>query len=295
MNKTHSSTANASDRSPQMLQVHVVPHPFAVERIQHQMPSGLSIASIIARVQPNAQLAQHAHVYIDGHYVVQKHWAHTRPKSGTTLTVRMVPMGGGGGKNPLRTVLSMAIAAASPMLVSGLTGYLGAAQASFLGVNAGRLITTGINLLGRLALNALAPPARPRFAAGQKESPTLFLQGARNQAYTARAYEFRIVLATADAFVTPAVSMLRVNIDMPDRTASARDITSLAAGSTIAFITPFRAVPAIAVTAHNMQTGDYYTITTPTETGFSIRFFDAAGTGIVRSFDYLAKGYGEQA
>lgn len=183
MNKTLSSTAIASETDAAALCVHIVPHPFAVEHIQHRLPAGLSVAAILARLQPDPRLEPHAHIYLDGHYLPKSVWPRMRPKPGTTLTIRMVPMGGGGGKNPLRTVLSMAIAAASPMLVSGLTGYLGAAQASFLGINAGRLITTGINLLGRLALNALAPPARPRFAAGQKESPTLFLQGARNQTY----------------------------------------------------------------------------------------------------------------
>jgi hypothetical protein len=96
----------------------------------------------------------------------------------------MVPMGGGGGKNPLRTVLSLALVAASPMIAGAVAGALGVgAQTAFLGISATRLITAGVNILGRLALNALAPPGRPRFGLGQKESPTLFLQGARNQAF----------------------------------------------------------------------------------------------------------------
>jgi hypothetical protein len=41
-----------------------------------------------------------------------------------------------------------------------------------------------------------------------------------------------------------------------------------------------------------MATGDYFTITSPTSSGFTVRFFNAGGTGISRTFDYLAKGYG---
>lgn len=113
--------------------------------------------------------------------------------------------------------------------------------------------------------------------------------------YTARAFEFRALLTSTAAGITPSISRLRVNVDMPDRTDAQRNISSNAAGSTISFVTPFKATPAIAVTAQDMATGDYYAITTPTETGFDIRFFNAAGTGIVRTFDYLAKGYGLQS
>lgn len=162
----------------------VVPHPFAVERIHTQTPAGGTIADIIAAVQPDAVLARFAHVYIDGDYIPHAYWRRVRPKAGTVLTIRMVPMGGGGGKNPLRTIMSIALIAASPLIAGGLAGYLGVtAQTAFLGVSAGRLITAGVNLLGRLALNALAPPGKPRFGAAIKESPTLFIQAARNQAY----------------------------------------------------------------------------------------------------------------
>lgn len=179
-----SPSISTTDVGERTVRAHVVPHPFAVERVEHALPEGLSVAAIIARVQPDPLLARHAHVYLDGHYIPHNNWPRLRPKAGATLTVRMVPMGGGGGKNPLRTVLSMTIMAASPMVISGLGGYLGtAAQASFMGISGSKLLSAGVNLLGRLALNALAPPGRPRFSSAGRESPTLFLQGARNQSY----------------------------------------------------------------------------------------------------------------
>lgn len=170
---------------PKHINLSVAPHPFAVERVNSRIAAGGSIADIIATAQPDTVLARFAHVYIDGHYIPAAFWHRTRPKAGVVVTIRMVPMGGGGGgKNPLRTVLSIALIAASPMIAGGLAGYLGvSAQTAFLGVSASRLITAGVNLLGRLALNALAPPGKPRFGAAAKESPTLFIQAARNQAY----------------------------------------------------------------------------------------------------------------
>ena len=154
-----------------------------MERVHTQVESGVSVADIVLQVQPDAVLARYAHIYIDGVYVAREEWDAAHPAPGSVVTLRMVPMGGGGGgKNPLRTILSLAIIAASPIIAGGIAGLLGAgAQASFLGISAGRLITSGVSLLGRLALNAIAPPSRSRFGAGAKESPTLFIQGARNQ------------------------------------------------------------------------------------------------------------------
>lgn len=112
--------------------------------------------------------------------------------------------------------------------------------------------------------------------------------------YTARAFRFRVVMESYAVNVTPALSDLGVVIDMPDRTVSARDIVSLAAGSTVAFDRAFRAVPAVSITAHDMATGDYFTLTGTTASGFDIRFFNSSGSGIVRIFDYFARGYGEE-
>lgn len=150
------------------------PHPFRAERIHSSVPAGASVAEIMKGV--GAAAATHA--YIDGHFIAEERRAAVKPKAGAVLTLRAVPMGGGGSKNPLRTILSLALMAASPGISAGILGALGSAGTSAI---AGRLVTAGVGLLGRLALNALAPPARPRFAA-QKESQTLFIQGAQNRA-----------------------------------------------------------------------------------------------------------------
>jgi len=111
--------------------------------------------------------------------------------------------------------------------------------------------------------------------------------------YTARAYEFRIVLSSTSTFVTPVISELFVTVDMPDRIESQRNLTSDAAGSAITFTNAFHVTPAIGITGNDLATGDYFAITSPSATGFSIRFFNSIGTGISRHFDYLAKGYGK--
>ena len=159
--------------------VHVFtfPHPFRSERHHIESAAGLTVAEIAESAGTGE--SRHMHAFLDGHYIARNNWARVKPKAGAVLAFRTTPMGGGGGgKNPLRAVLSLALMAASPGITSGTLGAMGgAAPLSFLG----RMVSGIVGMAGRLALNALAPPARPRFAA-QKESPTLFIQGAQNRA-----------------------------------------------------------------------------------------------------------------
>lgn len=160
--------------------LNVAPHPFSVERLTHQTAAGKSIAGMLCDLQPDPVLRGCAHVLLDGHAVAQGDWQRVYPKAGTTLTVRMVPQGGGGGKNPLRTLLSIAVLAASPVIASTLVGALGV-SGSIMGISSAQLITGGVNLLGRLALNAIAPPPRPRYNLGSKDAPVYSLTGAQNR------------------------------------------------------------------------------------------------------------------
>ena len=147
------------------------------EREHHCVEPGLSIAEIIAQLQPDSWLTRHAHVYLNGDYVPQSEWPHVKPKAGTQLGIRLVPMGGGGGggKNPLRSLMSIALMAGTSEI-----GGLFAGE-TFMGIGVGGIVSSGFSLVGNLLLNALAPPPKPRFALSVKQSPTLFLQAAQNQ------------------------------------------------------------------------------------------------------------------
>lgn len=161
------------------IQVAVVPHPFSTARRVMFFPPGSSLADIVARAQPDPVLRRHAHVEIGGESVAPEAWARVRPKPGLQVAVRMVPMGGGGGKNPLRTVLTLAIAAAAPAVGGFFATGIFAGGGVMTAV--GSALSAGVSFAAQLALNALAPPARSRFQ-GVKESQTLFIQGAQNRA-----------------------------------------------------------------------------------------------------------------
>ena len=83
---------------------------------------------------------------------------------------------------------------------------------------------------------------------------------------------------------------------MPDRITADNDIASgtAAGGKAVAFSPAFKRFKGIlAIVAENMATGDFYDIVSKDATGFTIRFKNSGGTVVDRTFDYVAKGYGE--
>src|SRR3990172_5781659 len=102
--KTQNMTSSVSE-----FNVTVVPHPFAAERVQRRFPEGTSLAALVTQCQPDSQLSRHTHIFLNGERITPEKWARVYPKKNAFVSIRMVPMGGCGGKNPLRTILSLAI------------------------------------------------------------------------------------------------------------------------------------------------------------------------------------------
>jgi len=109
--------------------------------------------------------------------------------------------------------------------------------------------------------------------------------------YTARGFQFRVLLTSNNPSVTPLVTALAVSFQLPSRTLSAVNVSAPAGGQAVTFSTPFYVTPAVNITANGMATGDYFTVTAKSSTGFTVQFFNAAGTGVARSFDWLASAY----
>jgi hypothetical protein len=108
---------------------------------------------------------------------------------------------------------------------------------------------------------------------------------------SARGFEFELRLASQSAYHNVLVEAATAIIDMPDLIQSGDDIVSGTGIYGVTFDTQFQVSPAIGITAQNMATGDYYSITDKTTAGFNIRFFNSANIGISKTFDYIAKAY----
>ena len=114
--------------------------------------------------------------------VLRGRWDET--EIGENDLVVFVPLpqgGGGGGKNPLRTILMLAVMVAAPYLGGLIAGAIGVT--STIGIS---LITAGVALVGTTLVNVLLPPpkpAAPSFGKGvPSPSPTYSLQAQGNQA-----------------------------------------------------------------------------------------------------------------
>lgn len=112
--------------------------------------------------------------------------------------------------------------------------------------------------------------------------------------YTCRAYQFKLVATSQSQSHNIAITDLSVVIDMPDRVEAFNNIASGTSTYTVTFEKPFKAVPAVGITANSLNSGDYFVLSNKTRTGFDIVFKNSGGTNISRTFDVLARGYGRQ-
>jgi len=110
-----------------------------------------------------------------------------------------------------------------------------------------------------------------------------------------RYFKFRLKLTSDDNNARPEVSSMQVKLVLEKRLESEEDVESGAGAKAITYSNAFYASPAVGIAAQNMATGDYYTISSKTKTGFTITFYGSGGSGagaLNRTFDYVAKGYG---
>lgn len=114
--------------------------------------------------------------------------------------------------------------------------------------------------------------------------------------FKARAMQFRARVTSTNVQASPGITALSVTIDMPDRVVEQHDLVIPAAGLGITFPSgAFKAVPALGVSVQDGASGDRLAITAKTAAGFTLRVFDSGGSGVARTADYVARGYGVAA
>ena len=121
---------------------------------------------------------------------------------------------------------------------------------------------------------------------------TTFQKIAQQSTIKGRFFKFRCRITSEDNKVRAKVHDLKFSVNFEKRVESGEDIVSSASGSDITFTNGFFATPSIGVAAQGMATGDFFTITSKSKTGFTIRFFNSSNTGISRTFDFQAVGHG---
>jgi len=166
----------------------VSPAPFRAPRIL-KVPHGQTVREIVCRMYdsvPPAFRDFRLIVEVDGVPVPRERWDLV-PEVNQHVLVS-VPVHGGGGKDPLRTLLTIAVVVAAVA-----TGQLyGATIAGSLGVTSAAGVSTvtaltsaAVMTAGAMLVNALAPIRAPELSGGAQsyaDSPTYSLSGARNAA-----------------------------------------------------------------------------------------------------------------
>lgn len=124
-------------------------------------------------------------VQVNGDYLLADQWAR-RIRNEDVVVVCLLP-GDGGGSNPLRIVLTVALAVAAAYTggaaAAAYAGATGAAATSAAALAVGALASAVVMIGGGMLLNALLPPPKPNaMQAREKASPTYTIGAQGNTA-----------------------------------------------------------------------------------------------------------------
>jgi len=126
-----------------------------------------------------------------------------------------------------------------------------------------------------------------------------------NGTFKARAFQFKTELTSEDTAQNIKVDELGYVAEFQRRTEQSTSAVSSGAGTkaitfgnafftgTAALLGSNAALPTIGVTAQNMQSGDYFEVTSVSRTGFTVHFKNSSNTSISRNFNWSATGYGK--
>lgn len=160
------------------------PLPFSNVQVRRLAQPGSSVADIVLEAVPERYIGNVAIVVmIEGALIYQEYWHCVKPKPGALINIRVVPQGGGGKKNPLVTILSIAVMVVAPYLGGVMAAGMGFAAGTTAFAVASGIGTALVSAVGALAINALAPPPQQKaagMAGNTAENPMLFIEGARN-------------------------------------------------------------------------------------------------------------------
>lgn len=157
------------------------PHPFRGDRIMKTVCRGATVADMLAEAGFHPRLLPFVQVEIEGTPVPRAWWGRVRPKEGCTVHAYVVP--GKKGKNPLASILTLAVMAAAAFAAPYLAGTVMGLEGLAFTI-AKTVIGAAITMLGSLAVNAIAPPPKPKNnAPGLGRAEEVFgISGIRNTA-----------------------------------------------------------------------------------------------------------------
>lgn len=115
-----------------------------------------------------------------------------------------------------------------------------------------------------------------------------------NNTTRGRGFQFKLIATSNNPAQNVVVEELGVITQFQRRVESERNKTSGAGAYAVTFPTAFYGTPSIGITAQDMGTGDYFTVSSISRTGFTVTFRNSGGSMVSKVFDYQAVGHGRQ-
>ena len=126
-----------------------------------------------------------------------------------------------------------------------------------------------------------------------------------NGTFKARAFQFKAEMTSTDTAQNILVDELGYVAELERRTENSDEAVASGTGAkAITFANRFftgtasllgsdTRLPSVGITAQNMQSGDYFTVSSVSATGFTVNFYNSSDAGISRNFNWSAVGYGK--
>jgi hypothetical protein len=109
-----------------------------------------------------------------------------------------------------------------------------------------------------------------------------------------RGFQFKVRAISEDPDINIIIDELGALMELQLHTEQSGTLASGAGAYAVTFDNAFYQPPNVGVTGFNMATGDFFTVTSVTRTGFTVEFKNSAGTSVNRNFTYTAVGYGRE-
>jgi hypothetical protein len=115
-----------------------------------------------------------------------------------------------------------------------------------------------------------------------------------NNSQRGRGFQFKVVATSSNPAQNVVIEELGVETTFERRTEQQRNLTSGAGAYAVTFPTKFYGTPSIGITAQDMSTGDYFTVSSISRAGFTVTFRNSSATIVSKTFDYQAVGHGRE-
>jgi hypothetical protein len=109
-----------------------------------------------------------------------------------------------------------------------------------------------------------------------------------------RGFQFKVRATSSDPDTNIVIDELGCLMELQLHTEQSGTLASGAGAYAVVFDNAFYQPPNVGVTGFNMATGDFFTVTSVTRTGFTVEFKNSTGTSVNRNFTYTAVGYGRE-